>query len=249
MATIIVYPNENSSDFELGFFDGTTVTSKNIFTGAGNSSSPQYFAHLGNKLIFEATDATGRELWITDGTAAGTHQVKDINPSGDAFSDGGIPITSLDQIHDETPAVLNGLAFFGASDGTGAGAHGREPWVTDGTNGPGTHMLMDIRPGTTGSGAHDFVAFGSFVYFIANDGTHDEVWKTDGTTTSKVTTLSGGATSGPEFGSLTVSGSNLFFVSTMAPQAPAEHFTSWTTRRPARIRCRSRRRSRMAARS
>jgi hypothetical protein len=49
MATIIVYPNENSSDFELGFFDGTTVTSKNIFTGAGNSSSPQYFAHLGNK--------------------------------------------------------------------------------------------------------------------------------------------------------------------------------------------------------
>src|SRR5262245_51069818 len=199
MAVIIVYPNVNGDNFELGFYDGTTITTKNIFVGAGNSSRPQYFVQFGNQLIFQATDATGRELWITDGTAGGTHQIEDINPSGDAFSNGGAAITGIEAIYDERPAILNGLAFFGASDGSGAGAHGREPWVTDGTNGAGTHMLMDIRSGATGSGAHDFVTFGSFVYFIANDGSKEEIWKTDGTTTSKVTTLPGGSSAGPEF--------------------------------------------------
>ena len=234
MAVTIVYPNVTSGDLELGFFDGVTLTSKNIFTGAGNSSKPQFFQLLGNQLIFQATDADGRELWITDGTATGTHQVENINPTGDAFSNGGNPSTSFEAILDERAAILNGLAFFGASDGS----NGREPWVTDGTNGAGTHMLLDIRSGSTGSGAHNFVTFGSFVYFIANDGTHEEIWKTDGTTTTKVTTLPGGAATGPEFGSLTVSGSNLFSSTTTERTGS---FTSWTPPQPARMRCQSRR--------
>jgi len=74
--------------------------------------------------VFEATDGThGYELWVTDGTAAGTQMVLDINPG----SSGSNPshITSLG----------NGTAVFDATDGT----HFGELWITDGTA-AGTHL-------------------------------------------------------------------------------------------------------------
>ena len=44
-----------------------------------------------DKLYFAATNADGRELWVTDGTGAGTKMVKDIYPGGDSWPIGGIP--------------------------------------------------------------------------------------------------------------------------------------------------------------
>ena len=39
-----------------------------------------------SSIFFGATDGTnGRELWKTDGTAAGTVMVKDLNPAGDSY--------------------------------------------------------------------------------------------------------------------------------------------------------------------
>lgn len=67
--------------------------------------------------------------------------------------------------------------YFSANDGSS----GDEPWVTDGTA-AGTHILRDINPGKSGSGARDFTYANGFVYFVADDGTHGfELWKTDGT--------------------------------------------------------------------
>src|SRR5437762_9571495 len=44
-------------------------------------SDPEHFVTLGSNLYFSATDqAHGNELWKTDGTAAGTSLVADINP-------------------------------------------------------------------------------------------------------------------------------------------------------------------------
>ena len=53
--------------------------------------------------------------------------------------------------------------------------------------------------------------FGSFVYFIADDCTHEEIWKTDGTTTTKATTLPAGASTAG-IRTPTVSGSRPLFV-------------------------------------
>ena len=68
---------------------------------------------MNGTLFFTADDGTtGRELWKSDGTAAGTVLVKDINP-GSASSD---------------PSYLtnvNGTLFFTADDGTGVRSSGR----------------------------------------------------------------------------------------------------------------------------
>ncbi len=81
---------------ELWKSDGTeagTVIVRDIFPGVsynnlsyyvsglfGNSSAPANFAVVNGSLLFSATDSThGNELWSTDGTAAGTTMVKDIN--------------------------------------------------------------------------------------------------------------------------------------------------------------------------
>src|SRR5690554_6852402 len=48
--------------------------------GDGN---PAGFTEYNGKLYFNANDGTnGRELWVTDGTVAGTLMLKDINPNG-----------------------------------------------------------------------------------------------------------------------------------------------------------------------
>jgi ELWxxDGT repeat protein len=86
-------------------------------------------------VLFTAEDATsGAELWISDGTEAGTLRVKDIRPG----TQGGTPqfITPLG----------DGRAVFRANEGTA----GIELWITDGTE-AGTVRLKDIRPGATGS--------------------------------------------------------------------------------------------------
>ena len=75
-------------------------------------------------LYFSARDvASGVELWKSDGTEAGTVQVKDMNPgTGHSY-----------------PAEIvsaGGLLLFRASDGVA----GYELWRSDGT-GPGTVMI------------------------------------------------------------------------------------------------------------
>jgi len=83
---------------------------------------------VSNTLFFNADDGIhGRELWKSDGTAAGTVMVKDIDEgSGHALY--------------PTPfVVLNGTIFFIAEDGV----HGRELWKSDGTA-AGTVMVKDI---------------------------------------------------------------------------------------------------------
>jgi ELWxxDGT repeat protein len=118
------------------------------------------------KVLFNADDGThGYELWVTDGTAAGTSLV-DINPVAGDSSPGDIT------------ALGNGEALFDANDGT----HGFELWVTDGTS-AGTSLVTDINPGSGGSYPYAISALGNGkALFSANDGTYGyELWVTDGT--------------------------------------------------------------------
>jgi ELWxxDGT repeat protein len=158
----------------------------NQVPSSNRGSFPQGFRRLGNILLFQAfTPETGRELWRTDGTEAGTFLVKDIHP-------GYLPAFNYPYPGFYRSAALyvelDGALIFPANDGV----HGFELWRTDGTE-AGTWMLKDIRPGPLGAfDAEDYyhepildwqpVVAGGRVYFVANDGVHGwELWKTDGT--------------------------------------------------------------------
>lgn len=143
---------------------------KDIFAGSGDGvQSINGFAY-NNKLLFTAyTPAEGFDLWISDGTSAGTHLLKDICP-------GNCSIQNFNYGYFN----YNGKVYFDVDDGT----HGIELWVTDGTT-AGTKLLLDIYPGINGarSNSHSFIVLNNVLYFVADDGTHGyELWRTDGTT-------------------------------------------------------------------
>lgn len=121
-------------------------------------------ATLGSKTYFAAsTAASGIELWVTDGTSAGTKMLKDIDPG----PNGSKP---------EWFTVLNGKVYFAA---TGA-VDGREVWRTDGTT-AGTIEVLNINPGNAPSNPTEMVTSGGKLYFIATHPDYGrEVWVSDG---------------------------------------------------------------------
>ncbi|MDR0698669.1 MAG: T9SS type A sorting domain-containing protein [Tannerella sp.] len=93
----------------------------------------------GYKAFFAASDAThGEELWVTDGTTAGTRLVKDIKPGG-----AGSDINWI--------ARFNDKVVFAADDGT----NGMELWISDGT-GDGTYLVKAIHELGDGSNPNAF---------------------------------------------------------------------------------------------
>ena len=138
------------------------------FSGAASNSSPSAITPAGaQKVYFAASNRAGRELWSSDGTAAGTRQVRDI-AIGTGDSNPGNFATTL----------TSGITLFAATDSE----HGRELWKTDGTE-QGTVLLSDIFLGTGSSSPSDLYAHQGFIYFAANDGVHGrELWRSDGTT-------------------------------------------------------------------
>lgn len=68
------------------------------------------------------------------------------------------------------------LVFFAADDGV----HGSELWVSDGTS-PGTRLLKDIQPGSSGSRPTGFAEVNGYVLFAASTAQFgNEVWVSDG---------------------------------------------------------------------
>ena len=90
------------------------------------------------RALFTANDGThGSELWVTDGTAAGTGLVRDIRPGTGSSGPSGLVMLSQE----------DGSAIFTATDGV----NGREIWVTDGTE-AGTRLVRDNRRRIAGAG-------------------------------------------------------------------------------------------------
>lgn len=101
-------------------------------SGKTGSSAPREFENLGNMLLFAATTrSAGRELWRTDGTSAGSVQVRDINPG----------------VSSANPRNLwraGSLVYFIANDSDVVAANSARLWRTDGTS-SGTFSL-DVPP-------------------------------------------------------------------------------------------------------
>ncbi len=185
--TLLFVANDGNSGTELWRSDGTeegTARVTDIFPGSSGAFDLQRqqptlrsMTIFGNNAYFAANDGShGVELWRSDGTAAGTSLVKDIQPgTGSAL---GYFLYRPQLVN------ANGTLFLFADDGS----NGRELWKSDGTE-AGTLVVKDIRPGAAGSsGAQlqtaQLVNVGGTVLFNANDGVSGfELWRSDGTAT------------------------------------------------------------------
>lgn len=130
-----------SSAGEFWSSNGTAVTRVADINPGPKGSYPYGLTNLNGTLFFSADDGThGYQLWQSDGTAADTVMVQDINPGFNSY-----------------PGYLtniNGTLFFSADDGT----HGDEPWTAylKGT----TTTAVTSTPGTA--------VFGQTVQFTAS---------------------------------------------------------------------------------
>jgi ELWxxDGT repeat protein len=149
--------------WELWGTDGTAAGTRSI-RGAATPAPiriPLDFQTVGDTVYFTAfSDATGREVYKTDGTEAGTSLVRDLWPGS--------------RVTDSSPSNLTahrGLLYFSANDGTGTGL-----WQTDGTD-VGTAALMRAP-------IEGIVSFGDTLYFATQRlglWQTEGVWKSDGT--------------------------------------------------------------------
>jgi len=127
----------------------------------------QVFRFISNKLFFAGkTAASGKELWVSDGTADGTMLFKDLNPSINP---------SLPQTYIEYKNKL----YFSARNEAGV-----ELCVSDGTVN-GTELFLEINSGTQNNGdseCREFFIYNNTLFFSAfAQDTWRELWSCDGT--------------------------------------------------------------------
>ncbi|WP_428940841.1 ELWxxDGT repeat protein [Fontivita pretiosa] len=167
------------------------------------SSFPSSLTSLGNLLLFSAeTEANGRELWKSDGTAGGTSIVLDLRP-------GNLPGDPPGPACSSNPSYLvrsGGYVYFSAYS---LDTVGTELYRSDGTA-AGTELVADIHPGFTVDENNSIFPNESWPQWITDvNGTlffsaftmadGRELWRSDGApggVTALVTDLAPGDTSG-----------------------------------------------------
>jgi ELWxxDGT repeat protein len=179
--TVYFAATDSDKGRELYKTDGTatgTVRVKDINALGINSSDPtELLVGPGGKLFFVATGGsqndslqnTGRELWMSDGTDAGTKAVKNINFSN-AFA------IEPPTTQEPTPAYLTlvgNTLYFVADDGE----KGKELWQSNGTE-AGTKIVKDINTAQfTGSNPTNLRNASGKLFFMADDGINGrELW-------------------------------------------------------------------------
>jgi large repetitive protein len=154
-----------AGDFQCGLWvtDGAGALERLAdFCGVpGGSGSPRILAALatGTRVAF-LTDTFGR-LWRTDGAAAGT------------FSLGDVQVSALDPGDVRLGPDGRTLFFKGCTP-----LQGCEPWRSDGTR-EGTRILADLRPGPAGLGSSSLLFTPWEARLLFSDGAG--LWVTNGT--------------------------------------------------------------------
>ena len=111
---------------------------------------------------------TGTQLWISNGSEAGTFRLADLCPAACSAYPVSNPIFSVNP---------TGGVFFNGYDS----ASGWELWSSNGTV-AGTSMVADICPGACDSAPNTLVHLGGLLLFYAKNSSGDqELWRSDGT--------------------------------------------------------------------
>lgn len=148
---------------ELWRSDGTEAGTAPFFAPPYGSFGEGLETHNGLLFFRHTTAAEGKELWVSDGSAANTKLLRDIYP-GEADSE------------PEQLTVSGAHLYFVAKDGV----HGRELWRSDGTE-TGTTLVMDHHAGEGDAQIVYLTSAGDLLFFMAFDGTEDALWSSDGT--------------------------------------------------------------------
>ena len=154
-----------------------TAQVENFTYQNGKGISPKNFIATGNKLFFQMAINNGLELWVTDGTEAGSREVINLDPgtSNGVQYNGTQEATMIaykDRVYFAGETSLSNYELF-ASDGTAAG----------------TLLVKELAAGTFKQGAPgNWKIYNNELYFTGSDGTRSSLWKTDGTTTTQLTT-------------------------------------------------------------
>lgn len=197
---------------ELWKSNGTaagTVLVKDIRPGTGYGfyfGLTDTLVNVNGTLFFTANNGVnGVELWKSNGTAAGTVMVKDINPG--ALTSGLHLLTNV-----------NGTLFFVANDGGGTGY---ELWKSNGTL-AGTQLVRNINP-SRGFHITELEAVNGTLFFTAIDSTNGlELWKSNGTVagTMLVKNINTATFASSNPTNLTNVNGTLFFVATDGVRGP-----------------------------
>jgi ELWxxDGT repeat protein len=169
--TLFFDSNDGINGSELWTTDGTPAGTNMVINlradggGIFYSGAPFNFITYNNKVYFTASDDVhGAELFSSDGTAAGTQMVKDMQPG----AEGSVPQQSV---------IFNGNLYFSCYNGNVATGL----WKSDGTT-AGTTLIKQ------GGGGDPFLrdtkfapVFNGKLYFIVNDLQFYPLWETDGT--------------------------------------------------------------------
>jgi ELWxxDGT repeat protein len=141
------YDPDNGKQYWLWVTDGTEEGTHRVkavkidHPGKENTNQHSAFVRVGRKVFFKADDIdghTGAELWVTDGTEAGTYLVKDINTEPNADMGPGY---TRDAAIDCMENFDNKKLFFKAW----TIESGNELWASDGTE-EGTYQVYDADP-------------------------------------------------------------------------------------------------------
>jgi ELWxxDGT repeat protein len=157
----------------------STATNTRIFAFNSTFKSPRYLTRAGNQLFFSAgqtVTGTGEdeELWSCSGSIASevVQEAIDINAAGSSAP------------RNLTPMDIGGVPhlFFSAINT----ATNRELWVRNVNTGT-TTMVSEINASTNiGSNPNNLTVYSNFCYFSANDGSGVGLWRSNGTSNTKI---------------------------------------------------------------
>lgn len=198
---------------ELWRTDGTpagTIMIKDIKAGTGTSQSSGFCKIPSTTLFIAQSVGLESKLWKTNGTTVGTEQ---------------IPVAEPFYIVNQDMAKLGDKVIFFAHNTV----DGYEPYVSDGTA-AGTFMLKNINPSgnsltTQAMGLHLKIA-GQYCYFIANNGTTNALWRTDGTIAGTIEVIPNVTNGISDAGYSTTDAENIWFVNYTGTNATQQLYKS-----------------------